>query len=146
MSKGRILNASTISGMDKFMALARIAVGICDEADKIGASEYTDAELIVRARELFPSKPYCLVREWVLVDLSDTEGLEVPEGALPRVVYAGKVVDDQADRFDRPRWILSTFELSLVEGHLFESMNTIYVLSGRGARATCDWRVLASLF
>ncbi|HHM7088314.1 DUF6957 family protein [Pseudomonas aeruginosa] len=146
MSAGYRLNASVISGMDKFMALARIAAGACHEADAIQASDQSDEKMISLAQQLFPDKPYCLVRDWVLVDVNDHELLSMPEGVKPRIVFAGKVVDDQAKRFHRPRWIRSTFEASLAEGYLFESMNTVYVLSGSGARASCDWRVLDGCF
>lgn len=120
MSKGHILKAAAIAGMDKFMALARIAAGISDSAHKLKGSELSDEELICRAQELFPTKPYCLVRDWVLVDVNDSALLRLPQGVQPRVVFAGKVIDDQAERFDRPKWIRSTFEVSFTEGYFFE--------------------------
>lgn len=130
----------------KFMALARIAAGTCPEKDSIPVSDLSDEKLISLAQQLFPGKPYCIVRDCVLVDLNDPELLGIPEGVKPRIVFAGKVVDDQMKRFHRPRWIRSTFEVSLAEGYLFESMNTVYVLSGSGARACCDWIVLDGSF
>lgn len=142
MSVGYLLNASAISGIESFMALARVAAGSCPESERLPASVLSDAQLITRAQQLFPAKPYCLVRDWVLVDLEDHELLRIPQGVKPRVVFAGKVVDDQAERFHRPRWIRSSFEVSFFEGCFFESMNTVYVLSGGGARARCGWAIL----
>ncbi|HBO4309887.1 TPA: hypothetical protein L4V00_000198 [Pseudomonas aeruginosa] len=146
MSIGFLLNASVTSGVEQIMALARIAAGACPKKDAIPASDLSDEKLIGLAQKLFPDKPYCLVRDWVLVDLNDPELLGIPEGVKPRIVFAGKVVDDQMKRFHRPRWIRSSFEVSLTEGYLFESMNTVYVLAGSGARASCDWINLDGCF
>ncbi|WP_241357814.1 DUF6957 family protein [Pseudomonas aeruginosa] len=146
MSVGYLLNASAISGMDKFKSLARVAAGSCPEEDRLPASVLSDSQLITRAQQLFPDKPYCLVRDWVLVDVDDHESLLLPEGVKPRVVFAGKVVDDKAERFHRPRWLRSSFEVSFVEDCFFESMNTVYVLAGGGARASCGWIILNGSF
>ncbi|WP_325437441.1 DUF6957 family protein [Pseudomonas nitroreducens] len=103
-------------------------------------------EAIYLAKSLHPSKRYCLVLDWVLIDVDMAEGRKLPDGFMPTVVYSPNILEDEAGRFPRGGWVRSTFEVSFQEGCLFETKNTIYVLMGSGARTRCDWGTLGRLF
>lgn len=103
-------------------------------------------EAIRLAKSLHPSKRYCLVSDWVLIDVDIGEGRKLPGGFEPTVVYSPNILDDEARRFPRGGWVRSTFELNFQEGCLFETKNTVYVLMGNGARTHCDWGTLRGLF
>lgn len=105
------------------------------------------AEEAVRlAKSLHPRKRYCLVLDWILIDIDMAEGRKLPDGFQPTVVYSPNILDDEVCRFPRGGWVRSTFEVSFQEGCLFETKNTIYVLMGNGARTRCDWGTLGRLF
>lgn len=103
-------------------------------------------EAIYLAKSLHPRKRYCLVLDWVLIDVDMAEGRKLPDGFMPTVVYSPNILEDEAGRFPRGGWVRSTFEVSFQEGCLFETKNTIYVLMGNGARTRCDWGTLGRLF
>ncbi|POF41269.1 hypothetical protein B0D71_18110 [Pseudomonas laurylsulfativorans] len=84
----------------------------------------------------YPAKPYCLVRDWTLflADLTPEE-LETVEraGHLPLFVYAFEVVYDSKGRFQPGDWVRSSMCVQFLDGFLFETRNTVYVLVGDGA-------------
>lgn len=109
----------------------------------------SESDAVVEVQRRFPGKPYCLVREWALIDL------ECPAAALafiarsgrrPTIVFAHCVVLDSAHRGPPGNWIRSTFEVSRDDSAgLFESRNTVYVLLGPGARRTAPLGVVMSI-
>ena len=108
-----------------------------------------EAEGIALARQHAPDKPFCTVRQWMLVDVtaSDAEKASLAaQGYLPIILYAHEVVTDSRRRFRPGDWVRSTFLIELSQGCLFETGNTIYVLLGDGCRKQVDPKVLTSIF
>ena len=94
-------------------------------------------DLISFAGKLFPGKAYCVVRQWILIDLTVT--LEEKEeltllGLIPATLYAHEVVLDSRGRFQPKMWVRSNFGASFFYGCLFETKNTVYLLWGPGQR------------
>ena len=97
----------------------------------------TEASMEVQRR--FPNKKYCLVRQWMLVDLTVTDSAQWAAqhvGKSPRILFAHEVVFDSAGRFAPGYWVRSTLQVSYAEDGFFETGNSVYVLLGDGCRKT----------
>lgn len=97
----------------------------------------TQEDLISLADKVFPGKAFCVVRQWILIDLTmtpeETEKLK-NLGLLPAALFAHEVVLDSKGRFQPNMWVRSNFGLSFTEGLMFETKNTVYLLWGPGQR------------
>jgi hypothetical protein len=97
----------------------------------------TQEDLISLAGKLFPGKAFCVVRQWILIDLTVTpeekEKLTIL-GLLPATLYAHEVVLDSRCRFQPKMWVRSNFGMSFIYGCMFETKNTVYLLSGAGQK------------
>lgn len=104
---------------------------------------------VALAQELCPGKPYCSVRQWVLVDLdiSDAQkALVLDQGFQPILLYAHSVVTDNARRFSAGDWVRSTLLVDLKNNFLFETSNSVYILLGVGSRKLANPDVVTSIF
>lgn len=80
-------------------------------------------------------KPFCLVRDWRLIEVEVDSGYRASleqDGLAPFVLYAHQVVMHSRGKRQPGDWVRSTFQRSLTSGYLFESVNTVYVLLGPG--------------
>lgn len=108
-----------------------------------------EAAGIALAQELCPGKPYCSVRQWILVDLDISDGkkaLITEQGFQPILLYAHTVVTDSARRFSLGDWVRSTLLVDRKSNCLFETQNSVYILLGTGSRKTAEPAVVASIF
>lgn len=97
----------------------------------------TQDELIALAAKAFPGKAFCVVRQWILIDL--TVNPEEKEkltglGLLPATLFAHEIVLDSKGRFQPGMWVRSNFGVSFTEGCMFETKSTVYLLLGAGQR------------
>jgi len=99
--------------------------------------EGSQEDLISLAAKSFPGKAFCIVRQWILIDLSVTpdenEKLTML-GLLPATLFAHEIVLDSKGRFQPGMWLRSNFGKSFTEGCMFETKNTVYLLWGSGQR------------
>lgn len=82
-------------------------------------------------------KPYCVVREWMLIEIEVTDEYReslAGDGLRPCVLYASNVLAHSANKRQVGDWIRSTFQRSLTDGYVFETRNTLYILTGLGQR------------
>jgi hypothetical protein len=108
-----------------------------------------EAAGIALAQELCPGKPYCSVRQWILVDLDisdDKKALVAEQGFQPILLYAHTVVTDSARRFSPGDWVRSTLLVDLKNNYLFETQNSVYILLGAGSRKAAEPAVVTSIF
>ena len=100
-------------------------------------STMTDDQALVFAREYCRYTEFCLVRDWLWIDLNVTEvqRLELEKTRRqPVIVYAHSVIYDSARRWDVGD-VVRTSPLSVFEeGFLFRTLNSTYVLLGDGQR------------
>ncbi|OPK09782.1 hypothetical protein [Pseudomonas sp. VI4.1] len=99
----------------------------------LGAEE----DLIYLAAKSFPGKAFCVVRQWILIDLtvnSDEKEKLIGLGLLPATLYAHEVVFDSRNRFQAGMWVRSNFAKSFAEGCMVETNSTVYLLLGAGQR------------
>jgi hypothetical protein len=97
----------------------------------------THDELIALSAKAFPGKAFCVVRQWILIDLTvnsnEKEKLS-GLGLLPATLFAHEIVLDSKGRFQPSMWVRSNFGVSFTEGCMFETNNTVYLLLGAGQR------------
>lgn len=94
-------------------------------------------DLISLAAKAFPGKAFCIVRQWILIDLTvtpDEKEKLTKLGLLPMTLFAHEVVLDSKGRFQPNMWVRSNFGKSLTEGCMFETNSTVYLLWGSGLR------------
>jgi hypothetical protein len=94
-------------------------------------------DLISLAAKAFPGKAFCVVRQWILIDLTVTpdEKEKLKKlGLLPATLFAHEIVLDSKGRFQPAMWVRSNFGKSFSEGCMFETKSTVYLLWGSGQR------------
>lgn len=95
----------------------------------------------------YPAKPYCIVRNWTLfcADLTPEELVTVERaGHLPLYLYAFEVILDSKGRFQPGYWVRSSMCVQFLEGFLFETRNTVYVLVGEGVEQKASLKTIFS--
>lgn len=105
-------------------------------AQMLGGSQLEDGELIQLAREEFEGQPFCIVRNWMIVDLllSEAQEREVrKQGLQPTVLFISKAVFDSEARTETGYGFISGYQKDFY-GCFFESKDKLYILAGRGAR------------
>lgn len=99
--------------------------------------EGSQEDLISLAAKAFPSKAFCVVRQWILIDLTvtpDEKEKLTKLGLLPATLFAHEIVLDSKSRFQPGMWVRSNFGRSFTEGCMFETKSTVYLLWGAGLR------------
>ena len=92
-------------------------------------------ELIALSEKAFPGKAFCVVKQWILIDLTVTPAEKdklTGLGLLPATLFAHEIVLDSKGRFQPSMWVRSNFGVSFTEGCMFETKNTVYLLLGPG--------------
>ncbi|HFL2190028.1 TPA: hypothetical protein ACG3DQ_005108 [Pseudomonas putida] len=113
------------------------------EGEKVSGWSSDPEELVSLAQQMFPGKPYCLVKRWVVAEMSGPEkelAALASEGLLTTLVFAHEVVRDSRNRFPPGHWVRSNFGISHNHPCMFETRSTVYLLLGDGCRkhATLD--------
>lgn len=108
--------------------------------EEIPGWEGSQEDLIYLAATAFPGKAFCVVRQWILIDLTVTpdEANKLKNlGLLSATLYAHEVVLDSKGRFQPSMWVRSNFGISS-SAYMFETKRTVYLLLGAGQRkAAC---------
>ena len=79
----------------------------------------TQDELIALSAKTFPGKPFCVVRQWILIDLTvnpDEKEKLAGLGLLPATLFAHEIVLDSKGRFQPAMWVRSNFGKFFSEG------------------------------
>lgn len=110
---------------------------LSSEGRILNGVQTTPDEACALAERKFPGKPYCLVADWVLIDItlspSQLEDFKA-KGFNPTFLFARQVILDSKGRFQYGDWVRSTFESYFEEPGWFLTKNTLYVLLGQGGR------------
>jgi len=96
----------------------------------------------------FPGKAFCVVRQWILIDLTvtpDEKEKLTNLGLLPMTLFAHEIVLDSRGRFQAGMWVRSNFGVSFTEGCIFETKNTAYLLLAAGQRKEASLAVAFSM-
>lgn len=102
----------------------------------------------VLASDLSSFVPYCIVRDWIWIDLILPDpALEQFQaaGQQPVMLYSHSVLYDSARRFDVGDWVRTTPLMTFSDGCFFRTRNSLYVLVGDGVRKRAELTTVMSL-
>lgn len=102
----------------------------------------------VLASDLSSFVPYCIVRDWIWIDLVLPDpALEQFQaaGQQPVMLYSHSVLYDSARRFDVGDWVRTTPLVTFSEGCFFRTRNSLYVLVGDGVRKRAELPTVMSI-
>ena len=131
--------------MEKLVELSAL---LYEPGEVMAGSAMSNDEAKAYVRERAYDKEYCIVRDWIWIDLDVTEEersfLEKTR-RQPIVIYAHSVIFDTARRWDVGDYVRTSFLYAFHEGYMFETMNSIYVLLGDGKRKRISLDTLGML-
>jgi len=110
------------------------------------ASAMTNDEALEYGRATFNGAPFCLVRNWIWLDLevlSDQEELFTRLDIEPVFLFAHTVVYDSLRRWDVGDFVRTSPLQKFTDGFVFQTKNTHYVLLGDGLRKQAHPKALA---
>lgn len=95
----------------------------------------------------FNQRPYCLVKDWIIVEIDVPEAYRAAlatDGLKPYVLYASNVILHSAGKRNAGDWVRSTLQQPVATDHVFQTRNTSYILMGPGQRKrACADTILA---
>lgn len=115
---------------------AQLAYFLLDGAEHVEGMLLPDDELIGLAKRCSGDRPFCVVRDWILLDVMVSDKDEktlASQGLQPTVMLGRQIVFDSRTQGSRPGGLRSSFMYALVES-VFESKDTLYFLAGPGFR------------
>lgn len=119
------------------VTLEEVSQLLCGAGEEVVGWAGSQEDLISLAATAFPGKAFCVVKQWILIDLTVTQ-VEREKlaslGLLPMTLFAHEVVLDSKGRFQSGMWVRSNFGKSFTEGCMFETKSTVYLLWGSGLR------------
>lgn len=119
-----------------------------DGMPMLGAKvDQEEAVRIVRRR--FPYSEYCLIRDWIWIDLdvSATVRTELARTQRqPAVIYAHTVIYDSARRWDCGDFVRTSPLYKFEDGFIFLTLATAYILMGDGIRKRAAPETVWSIF
>ncbi len=105
-------------------------------------------EAIRVTREKFPDRSFCIVNEWVWLDL-DAPDLVVEELALegmkPIMLLVFEVLFDSSTN-SNSHWFRSTPMMDFTDGMFFQTQNKLYILLGSGRRTSMSLSAVVRMF
>ena len=135
--------------MSESNPLAQIAKFLYDAGVPTSGLGLSSQEASLEVQRRYPHKQYCLVRQWMLVDLLVADPAQWSAdhpGKVPRLVFAPEIGFDSAGRFPPGYWVRSTFQVSYAAEGFFETSNSVYVLLDEGCSKTEALDVVFSLY
>lgn len=131
--------------MEKLVELSAL---LYEPGELMAGSPMSNDEAKAYVRERAYDKEYCIVRDWIWIDLDVTEEeRSILENTCrqPIVIYAHSVIFDTARRWDVGDYVRTSFLYAFHEEYMFETMNSIYVLLGDGKRKRISLDTLGML-
>ncbi len=114
----------------------------------IEGREMSDEEAVEFVRSLYSYSGYCLVRDWIWIDLDMPDAqLAVLEkqGRKPVVLYAHTVIFDSARRWDIGDFVRTSPLTTFTDGFLFCTWNSVYVLLGKGSKKNASLETVGNI-
>ena len=115
--------------------VTEIADFLYGEAPVVSGTNLSRDEIREELQRRNSKKQYCIVRNWILVqlDVSDEARRQIQaQGFEPQIIHAHEVVEDSARRFAPGWWVRTSLQLKYENDGFFETKSTIYVLIGDG--------------
>ena len=138
-----------LSRLNTSSDLQEVADLLYGEGMPMPGVEMAQEEAIRIVRERFPNSEYCLVRDWIWIDLPVS-----PEqlAALTRtqrqpvLVYAHNVIYDSSRRWDVGDFVRTSYLHAFHDGFIFQTLNTVYILLGAGVRKRVPLETVGRIF
>lgn len=129
--------------------MSEITTLLNGSGDVMCGSDMSNDEAMTYVRERRHQEAFCLVRNWIWVDLKLTDaerrGLEETH-RLPALIYAHTVIFDSSRRWDVGDFVRTSPLYAFEQGFLFKTFNTSYVLLGEGRRKHAGLDVVGRIF
>lgn len=97
----------------------------------------------------FPNSQYCLVRDWIWVDLDMSPEQRTEFGRTqrqPAIIYAHTVIFDSSRRWDVGDFVRTSPLHAFHDGFIFQTLNTVYILLGDGMRKRAALDTVGRIF
>lgn len=115
----------------------------------MAGSPMTDEQALRFMRDLRLNTEYCLVRDWVWIDL-DVTPLQLAElektRRKPALIFAHSVIYDSGRRWDVGDHVRTSPLHDFRDGFLFQTLNSVYVLLGEGLRKRASAETVGCIF
>lgn len=132
--------------MNELDAIAEMLYGA---GQPMAGSGMTDAQALAHMQSRRLMAEFCLVRDWIWLDLDVTDEqravLEKTQ-RQPVMLYAHRVIYDSARRWDVGDFVRTSPLHRFDEGFLFKTLNTTYVLLGDGVRKRAALETIGRIF
>ncbi len=105
-------------------------------------------EAVRVARERFPGQSFCVVKEWVWLDLEAPDLINdelANNGKRPVMLLVFEVLFDSSTS-SKAHWFRTTPLIEFSEGMFFQTENKLYVLIGHGRRKSMSLSAVIRLF
>lgn len=132
--------------MDELHAVTDMLYG---PGQPMTGSAMTNEEALAQMCERVPLAEFCLVRDWIWLDLDVTDEqrtLLEKTHRQPVILYAHSVIYDSARRWDVGDFVRTSPLFSFDDGFLFKTFNTTYVLLGYGQRKRVALETVGRIF
>lgn len=132
--------------MDDLHAVTDMLYG---QGQAMQGSNMTDEEALAQMRKRFHMAGFCLVRDWIWLDLDVTDAQRAELEKTHRqtvILYAHTVIYDSARRWDVGDFVRTSPLASFEEGFLFKTLNSVYVLLGDGVRKRVALETVGRIF
>lgn len=99
--------------------------------------------------ERYPYAEYCIVADWLWIDL-DVTPAQLDEltktNRRPVVIYAETVIYDSRRRWDVGDFVRTSFLHKFEEGFIFQTLNSVYILLGDGLQKRASLEIVGNFF
>ncbi len=115
----------------------------------MAGSEMSNEEAMAYAHNHFPYGNFCLVREWIWIDLEANEAQRaelVRTQRQPVMLYAHGVIFDSERRWDIGDFVRTSPLYAFEKGFHFKTLNSTYLLLGAGTRKHAKAETVARIF
>lgn len=116
------------------------------EAFDIGCAYEKNPEIFEHWQRKASEKRVRAVKDWCWWDLRVPEGVELPSGINPALIYSQYIISSSDGMYKEGSWVRSTALIELHDGYVFETRNTFYILVGPGTRKTIEPEQALSIF
>lgn len=111
--------------------------------------ELSHEDAVQITRKHFRNLDYCIVRDWIWIDLDVTpaQGAELARTQRkPAIIFARTVIYDISRRFDVGDLVRTSPLHRFEEGFIFATLNRCYLLMGDGLRKRASLETVANFF
>lgn len=122
---------------------------IYGEGTPIPGVEVPQDEAVRIMRKHFPYFEYCIVRDWLWIDLDlspEQSAAFARNQRQPSLIFAHTVIYDSSRRFDVGDFVRTSPLYKWEEGFIFATLNSAYLLMGDGVRKRATLETVASFF